>query len=179
MLSTGIPSSFASESRIENGAWVAAEITSSPSGCSHAVRGLGLEVALVHPRRPEGAPHDRIAGRERGLDVAVLELRRAEHVLGQVLVLAEAVGRDGCVGVADVGSLTDGGRFDPRSGRARSGGGFEVEDGLERIELDLDKLDGVLRDRLALGDHDRQRLAGVDDLLARRAARRAARGRRL
>ena len=97
----------------------------------------------------------------------MLELRRAEHVLGQVLVLAEAAGGDGCVGVAHVGALTGGRRLDPRAGRARSGGRLELDDGLERIELDLDELGAVLRDRLVLGDHDRQRLAGVDDLLAR------------
>ena len=43
--------------------------------------GLGLEIALVDPRRVEAAADDDVAAGERGVDVAVLEPGRAEHVL--------------------------------------------------------------------------------------------------
>ena len=67
--------------------------------------------------------------------------------------------------------------FDAGAGGAGPRGRLQIEHRLERLELDLDQLGAVLGERLALGDHDRDRLAGVDDLLARQRLVRAARAR--
>ncbi len=55
----------------------------------------------------------------------------------------------------------------PRAGRPGARCVLEAEHRRQRLELDLDKLRAVLGQRLALGDDDRDRLAGVDDLLRR------------
>ena len=57
--------------------------------------------------------------------------------------------------------------------------GLEVEHGLERLELGPDELGCVSCRRFGLGDDDRDRLACVDDLLARERLAGAARAGRL
>ncbi len=49
-------------------------------------------------------------------------------------------------------------------GRVGVGGGLEIEHGRERLQFDLDSLRTVLGAGLGLGDDDRDRLAGVQDL---------------
>ena len=57
--------------------------------------------------------------------------------------------------------------------------GLDVDDRLERLVVDDDRLRAVLRGRLGLADDERDRLAREDDLLARERLRRAVRaGRR-
>ena len=65
-------------------------------------RGLGLDVALIHPRRAQVSLDHHVAAGQRGVDVAVLEACRVEHVVGQLLLVADAAGGDRRVGVAEV-----------------------------------------------------------------------------
>ncbi len=68
--------------------------------------------------------------------------------------------------VAEVGPLALVLGDDPRLRRPGPDGGLEVEHGLELVEIDLDALGAILGLRLGVGDHERDRLAGVHDLLA-------------
>ena len=110
---------------------------------------------------------DDVARGQRGVDIAVLQPCRVEHVVGKLLLVADAAGRDRRVRVAEVRAGIVGGDLDASARRSRPGGGLEVEHRLERIEVDLHELGAVLGGRLALGHHERDRMPCVDDLLAR------------
>ena len=112
------------------------------------------------------AAHHDVAGGERGVDVAVGQPRRAQDVVGQLLVLQSARCHGG-VSVGDVRPLVGGGLDHPRPWRAGPGRGLQVHHRLERVQLHVDEACSVLRLRLGLGDHQRHRLPGVDDLFAR------------
>ena len=68
--------------------------------------------------------------------------------------------------VSEIGPALDVADVDAGQRSVGLGRGLEVEHRLERLELDLDELDAVLGERLALGDHERDRLARINDLLA-------------
>ena len=56
--------------------------------------------------------------------------------------------------------------MEPGARRAGPDGALHVDDGLDALELELDQLDRVRRERFGLRDRDRDRLPGVHDLLA-------------
>ena len=120
----------------------------------------------MHPRRVEAAADDGCAGGERGVDVAIYEPGRPEHVLGQLLFVADAGGGDRGVGVAEVPVVALVGDVEPRARGAGQDGSLDVGHGLYVLEFDVDQLDRVGGERLGLGDRDRDRLPGVHDLLA-------------
>ena len=163
--SVGRPNSLASESRVENGAWVELRTTSSPSGSSHAVAvwvsryPWYIQGVSKRPRTTD------VARGQRGVDVAVGQPGGAQDVVGELLAL-QSGGRHGGVGVGDVRSLVHVRLDHPRPRRARPGGGLEVHHRLERLELHVDERGAVLGLGLGLGDDHRHRLAGVDHLVA-------------
>ena len=55
-----------------------------------------------------------------------------------------------------------------------AGGGLEIEHRLDRLELDDHPLQAIGGMGLGIGHHDRQRLAGVEDLFAGQRLKRAA-----
>ena len=114
----------------------------------------------------EAAADDGCAGGERGVDVAIYQAGRAEHVLGQLLFVADAAGGDRRVSVAEVAVVDLGGDTEPGARGARQDGALDVGHGLDVLEFDVDQLDRVGGERLGLGDRDRDRLPGVQDLLA-------------
>ena len=128
--------------------------------------GLRLEVALVDPRRVEAAADDDLAGGERGVDIAARQAGGAEHVLGQLLLVADPAGGNRGVGVAEVAVVTLVGGMEPGARRAGPDGALHIDDGLDALELELDQLDRVRGQRFGLRDRDRDRLPGVHDLLA-------------
>ena len=69
--------------------------------------------------------------------------------------------------VAEIGAGAAASGAHPGAWRAGSRCRLEVEHGLERLELDHDRLGPIMRERLALCHDERNRLSGIDDLLAR------------
>jgi hypothetical protein len=130
-------------------------------------RDLGLDVALVDPRRPEGGRDDGVAGVECRRRVAAVAAHGVEDVSGELLLLLVVLAAVGLrvnrlevpAGLRLVG--------DARERRARLHRPFDVDDGVERLVVDHDELGAVLGRGLALGDDDRDRLAREHDLRAR------------
>ena len=130
-------------------------------------RHLRLEVALVDPARREPTLDHDVARGERRRDVAAPEPGALDHVVRDRLVRRELLGS-----AADRRVL----RFGRRSGvhvgpveagprRARLDGTVEIGDRLERGRLDRDEQRGVGGGLGRLGDDERDRLAGPQDLV--------------
>ena len=129
-------------------------------------RDLGLEVALVDPAGREAAADDDVTRRERGGRVAAPVAAARDDILGDGLVRGELLGaatdrrvlrlagRAGLLGRP----LEAGPR---RAGRDRP---IEVEDRFEQGRLDQDEGGRIGRGLGRLGDHERDRLAGPQDL---------------
>ena len=135
---------------------------------------LRLEVCLVHPRRSERALDDRVARRERGLQVSPVARDAVEHVLGELLlavVLLPVV--DSGMDRLEITGLVVARFHDARERGAGLHRGLDVDDRLERLVLDERRLRAVLGGGLGLGDDERDGLSGEHDLLARERLGRA------
>ena len=141
-------------------------------------RDLRLEVGLVDPGRAERPRDDGVARVERGCSVPELPVHGVEDVPGELLLVAVLL----ALRRRRRGSTRGRRRPRPRrltraSGASGQHGASSVDDRRERLVLDDDRLGAVLGGRLGLGDDQRDRLAGEDDLLARERLRRPVRAR--
>ena len=148
-------------------------------------RRLRLEVRLVDPARPEPAGDDDVGALEAGRGVAAVDAAGGRRRwASRVAAARPRFSRLGAGGLALVtrrrAGVRAGGAVVPRlrghAHRRRAGGErrLDVEHRRQRIGVDDDQRGAVLGGRLGLGDHERDRLAGPDDLLARQRLRGAA-----
>ena len=109
-------------------------------------RGMWFEIALVRPARREARLDDRVGSGECVGHVTTLGSLTAEDVAGKVIGqwVAHRV------------------EAEPRSVRCCCARG--IDDGREGLLVYRHQRQGVLRDRLAFGDHERHRLAREHDL---------------
>jgi hypothetical protein len=142
-----------------------------PVGLEPGGRDLGLDVRLVDPRRPERARGDGVARVEKCRGIADVASDGVENVVGELLLLFVVLAAvDSGVDRLEVAArlLLVGDAGQRRAGLHRL---LHVDDRLERLVLDHDRLHAVLGRRLAVGDDDRNRLACEDDLVSRERLR--------
>ena len=150
-------------------------------------RRLRLEIRLVDPAGAEPAGHDHVGALEPGGGVAAPDPLAHGHVrrvsvsrrLGRVLGRRRAGGlalvTGGRAGVRARGALVVARRGrDAHERRVGGQRGLQIEYGRERVGVDDDERGAVLGRGLGFGDHERNRLAGPHDLLARERLRGAA-----
>ncbi len=127
-------------------------------------RDLWLDVRLVDPGCPEGPGDDDLARLENRGCVAGAAMNRVEDIARELLVvpflLALVHARVNRLEVTPVFAFMG----DAGKRSSRQHGVLDVDDGWERLVLDDDGLDRVLRGCLALGDDERDRLSCEDDL---------------
>ncbi len=141
------------------------ETTRAPDGSSHAVDDLRLDVCLMDPRRSERSRDDDVARLEGGAEVARASVDAIEDVAGELLLVGVLLAVvDSRVDRLEIAAVL---RFLDQAGERRTflHRALDVDSRRERLVLDDDELRAVLRSCVGLGDDDRDRLAGEDDLL--------------
>ena len=129
---------------------------------------MRLEIALVHPVRPELAFDDHVGASQRRRGVAVAIALARDHVGRQGLVVEVSPGTThGRMDRSGVIDVRVGGHERPKTGERRIGrhGRIHVDDRGQRLRVHDHELDGVLRRGLGLGHDQRHRLAREQDLI--------------